>query len=306
MCLFCYSFARKEVCMTKEEKKGVIYSLVGGTAWGLSGTCGQYLFSYSDIAPRTVTIYRLLGSGLLLILINLFSSRSRMLDIFKSWKKTLHMVIYGIFGVGLCQLSYLSAIKYSNSGTATVLQSSGIILVFAISCLMQRKKPKVKECICLVLIMLGVFLLATHGNVSQLVISEKGLIWGGLAALAVVLYTLLPGNLMNEYGTAMVLGYSMFVGGLVMLAISGDYRVLTDTRPITLLCILFIIAVGTAMAFTFYLKGVQLCGAKRASMLSCAEPIVATLSSWLLLGTAFQGMDFLGFAVAITGVALLS
>lgn len=292
--------------MTTQEKKGIFYSLIGGTAWGLSGTCGQYLFSYSDIAPRTVTIYRLMGSGLLLILMNLITNRKHMLDSLKDWKKVVHIIIYGIFGVGLCQLSYLSAIKYSNSGTATVLQSSGIILVFAISSIQLKKKPKFKEYLCLVLIMLGVFLLATHGNISQLVISKEGLFWGGMAALAVVLYTLLPGNLMKEFGTAMILGYSMFVGGIVMFAISGDYRVLTDTRPVTLLCILFIIAIGTAFAFTLYLKGVQLCGAKKASMLSCAEPIVATLSSWLLLGTPFVAMDFLGFAVAITGVVLLS
>lgn len=292
--------------VSKDNRNGIILSLVGGTAWGLSGSCSQYLFSYSAIEPRTVTIYRLMGSGLLLMLINLLTNRRRMTEVFRKPGTVMHLIVYAIFGVGLCQLSYLSAIKYSNSGTATVLQSSGIILVFIVTCMMERKAPHIKELSCLLLIMAGVFLLATHGNVKQLVLSREGLFWGAMAALAVALYTLLPGSMMKRFGTSMVLGYAMFIGGIVLFLISPGQRAITDTRPVTILCILFIIAVGTALAFTLYLKGVQLCGPEKASMLSCAEPIVATLTSWLLLGTQFAPMDFAGFFLAILGVVLLS
>lgn len=283
-----------------------MFALLGGAGWGLSGTCGQFLFSQSQVMPRTVAIYRLVFSGLLLIVLNAVRNRRGMLEIFKSPRNIVHLIIYGVFGVGLCQLSYLSAIKYSNSGTATVLQSSGIILVFAITSLMQRRKPAWKELLCLAAVMAGVFFLATHGNPGHLVLSREGLFWGAMAALAVALYTLLPGNLMKTYGTSAVLGYAMLIGGLVLAAFSGPYVELTDTRPITLLSIAFIIVVGTAFAFTFYLSGVQLCGAKKASMLSSIEPVVAALTAFLFLGTAFTGMDILGFALVIPGCVILS
>jgi len=229
-----------------------------------------------------------------------------MLDIFKDWKTVIHLVIYGIFGVGMCQLSYLSAISYSNSGTATVLQSSGIILVFIISSIMQRKAPRKLEYLCLVLIMTGVFLLSTHGDVSHLYLSKEGLFWGAAAAVALALYTLLPGKLMSRFGTSLVLGYAMLIGGLILFAASGDARILTDTRPVTLLSIAFIVTVGTALAFSFYLTGVGLCGAKKASMISSIEPVVATLTSFLFLHTAFVPMDLAGFAAVILGCVLLS
>lgn len=292
--------------MTKDEKKGIIFALLGGTGWGLSGTCGQFLFSYSDASPRTVTIYRLIFSGLLLILINIIEHPQGMFDVFKSWKTTLHLVIYGVFGVGLCQLSYLSAVKYSNSGAATVMQSSGIILVFIVASIMQKKAPKKSEYGCLALIMAGVFLIATHGDIRHLQLSKQGLFWGGMAALAVALYTLLQGNLMKKYGTSLILGYAMLIGGLILFAISGEERILTDTRPITLLSIAFIVTVGTAFGFSFYLSGVALCGPKKASMLSSIEPVVATLTSALFLHTVFMGMDILGFASVILGCTLLT
>ena len=296
----------ESIVMTSKEKKGILYALLGGTGWGLSGTCGQFLFSYSDALPLTVTIYRLIFSGLLLIVINLISHPQGMLDIFKDWKTVLHLVIYAVFGVGLCQLSYLSAIRYSNSGTATVLQSSGIILVFIIASIMQHKAPRAVEYLCLALVMAGVFLLATHGEVRHLYLSKEGLFWGAAAAIAVALYTLLPGKLMPRFGTSLVLGYAMLIGGLILFAFSGDARILTDTRPVTLMCIAFIVTVGTALGFGFYLTGVGLCGAKKASMISSIEPVVATLSSFLLLHTAFMPMDLAGFASVILGCVLLS
>ena len=292
--------------MTAKEKKGIIFALLGGTGWGLSGTCGQFLFSYSDAAPLTVTIYRLIFSGLLLIAINLVRHPRGMLDIFKDWKTVIHLVIYGVFGVGLCQLSYLSAISYTNSGTATVLQSSGIILVFIIASIMQHKVPRGLEYLCLALVMGGVFLLATHGDLSHLYLSKEGLLWGAAAAVAVALYTLLPGKLMGRFGTSLVLGYAMLIGGLVLFAVSGDARILTDTRPVTLLSIAFIVIVGTAMGFGFYLTGVGLCGPKKASMISSVEPVVATLTSFLFLHTSFMPMDLAGFASVILGCVLLS
>ena len=279
---------------------------MGGTGWGLSGTCGQFLFSYSNAAPLTVTIYRLIFSGLLLIAINLVRHPRGMLDIFKDWKTVIHLVVYGIFGVGFCQLSYLSAISYSNSGTATVLQSSGIILVFIIASIMQHKAPRGLEYLCLALVMGGVFLLATHGDLSHLYLSKEGLFWGAAAAVAVALYTLLPGKLMGRFGTSLVLGYAMLIGGLVLFAVSGDARILTDTRPVTLLSIAFIVIVGTAMGFGFYLTGVGLCGPKKASMISSVEPVVATLTSFLFLHTSFMPMDLAGFASVILGCVLLS
>lgn len=292
--------------MTSKEKKGVVFALLGGTGWGLSGTCSQFLFSYSDASPLTVTIYRLIFSGLLLIAINLIRQPKGMTDIFKDWKTVVHLVIYAVFGVGMCQLSYLSAISYSNSGTATVLQSSGIILVFIISSIMQRKAPKKLEYLCLALIMAGVFLLATHGDISHLYLSREGLFWGAAAAVAVASYTLLQGKLMTRFGTSLVLGYAMLIGGLVLFAVSGDARILTDTRPVTLLSIAFIVTVGTALAFSLYLMGVGLCGAKKASMISSIEPVVATLTSFLFLHTTFMPVDLAGFAAVITGCVLLS
>ena len=42
--------------------------------------------------------------------------------------------------------------------------------------------------------------------------------------------------------------------------------------------------IGTALTFSLYLKGAQMIGGPKASILSCAEPLSSALLSVVLLG----------------------
>ena len=105
----------------------------------------------------------------------------------------------------LCQYAYFTTIQYSNAGTATVLQYTGPAMILVWICLRMRRKPKLYEIIALLCSMTGTFILATHGNVSQLAIPAKALLWGLLAAVALVVYTLQQAELMKKYTTIQTL-----------------------------------------------------------------------------------------------------
>lgn len=51
-----------------QYKKGVIYTIIGGACWGISGTCGEYLCTFKGMDTRLLTDIRLLGAGLVLCL----------------------------------------------------------------------------------------------------------------------------------------------------------------------------------------------------------------------------------------------
>ena len=46
-----------------QYKKGVIYTIIGGACWGISGTCGEYLCTFKGMDTRLLTDIRLLGGG---------------------------------------------------------------------------------------------------------------------------------------------------------------------------------------------------------------------------------------------------
>ena len=69
------------------------------------------------------------------------------------------------------QFSYLMTINFSNAATATVLEYIGPMLVVVVICVRGRRWPTVREVIAIVFVIVGVFLLATHGDAFQLALS---------------------------------------------------------------------------------------------------------------------------------------
>ncbi|MFR5116815.1 MAG: hypothetical protein ACLTDV_07120 [Eubacterium sp.] len=44
-----------------QYKKGVIYTIIGGACWGISGTCGEYLCTFKGMDTRLLTDIDCLG-----------------------------------------------------------------------------------------------------------------------------------------------------------------------------------------------------------------------------------------------------
>ena len=165
----------------KRQIRGVILTLTGGAAWGFSGTCGQYIFANSQMESGMLAAIRMLGAGVILLLFTLFAKKKETFAVWKKPTEAVRLVIFAVGGLMFSQFAYLTAISYSNSGTATVFQNTGIILVMIISCILARRLPRGKEITAAVLTLIGVVLLATHGRLDGLVISGGALTWGGLA-----------------------------------------------------------------------------------------------------------------------------
>lgn len=290
----------------KTTLRGMICTLSGGICWGFSGTCGQYLLQYYEIDAFWLTAMRMLTSGTLLLIFLLLSQPASLKLIWQNKTDVGYLFSFALIGLLSCQVTYLKAIQYTNAGTATVLQYLGPLLIMMYTCLKSRRLPSGKETLAILFALSGTFLLATHGNIHSLAISPLGLFWGLCAAIGLFLYTLLPTGIIAKYGSKIITGYGMFIGGIFLaLAIQiWQVPILLDTKGI--LALFAIILIGTLAAFTLYLQGVQDIGAVNASMLASVEPVAATLFSALWLHSSFAPLDFIGFLLIITTVFLLA
>lgn len=286
--------------------RGVIFTLLGGTCWGFSGTCGQYLFTQKGIQSDWLTMTRMVIAGGVLILFLLFKREKGMKEIWKDKTDVLQLLAFALGGLLFSQYTYLTAIFHSNAGTATVLQYLYPVLLMLLVCLVSRRLPGKREAICVVLAISGTFLIATHGNLHSLSISGEGLFWGLLSAVAGVSYSLLPTKIIAKRGSLLVTGYAMLIGGVFWGVISGVFAVPVNYDLGTVLAVLAISVIGTAVAYTLYLQGIQEIGPVKASMLASVEPVSASVCSFLWLKTPFTGIDLVGFALIIATVFLLS
>jgi len=205
-----------------------------------------------------------------------------------------------------CQYTYFAAIQYSNAGTATVLQSLNPLIILAIVCMKQKRLPRKFEAAAIFCALFGVFLLSTHGDIHSMTITTLALIFGLGAAASAAAYNLLSGDLLRKYGVYAAVGYAMFIAGIVMMLIvrPWTYDIVFDKG--TVLATAGVVIIGTAVAFSLYLKGVSIVGPFMGSLLGMIEPIVAVIISLVFLGADFHIMDFIGFVLILGTVVALS
>ena len=300
------STSRKGPDQKPGSAKGSLMAAAGAACWGFSGCCGQFLFEERGVqAPWLVTL-RLVIAGIFLIINGFILSGKDNLRIFYKKADRIHLILFGLAGITFCQFSYFMAVQSSNARTATVLQYLSPVLILLWLCIKEMRFPGGVELLTILLSLTGVFLIGTHGNLSDLQLSEEGLFWGLMAAVAAVIYTVLPGTLVNRYGICQVLGYGMLMGGVVLSIFVKPWRVSLVWDGATIAALFGVILVGTALAFGLYLKGVSMIGPLKGSLISGLEPVSSILISVFWLGTVFTLPDFLGFILILAAVAILA
>lgn len=289
----------------KTLQKGIVLSIGAALLWGVSGSCAQFLFTQRGVQAEWMVTLRLLISGVGLILL----ARAKGLDIFKPWrnrKEALHLVLFGIFGMLGVQFTYFAAIKYSNAATATVLQYLGPVMIVAYYSLLERRLPQVLEALAILLALSGAFLLVTHGRLDSLSISQEGLFWGIASAVALALYNVQPTSLLRKYDPAVIVGWSMLIGGCVLSLLYPPWVSSGRWDGAAVAAATFIVLLGTLVAFYAYLTAVKSIGATKASVLACAEPLSATAVSVLFLGVNFGLPEWAGTFLVLSTIWILT
>ena len=292
--------------MKKNDNTGMLSTFVGGTLWGVNGGMGNYLFLHKNVTTPWLIPYRLILAGFLLLSYLYYKKGSKIFDILKNPKDLVQIVLFGFIGMLGTQYTYFSAIQFSNAAIATVLTYFGPTLVLIYMCLREKRKPLKYEIVSICLSSFGVFLLATHGDITSLQISFKALVWGILSALSVVFYTVQPESLLKKYGASIVVAWGMMIGGIFIAFVAKPWNISVTFDFITFLVLMLIIVFGTIIAFILYLTGVNIIGPTKASIIACIEPVAATICAILFLGVTFDFLDVIGFLCIISTIFIVA
>ena len=292
--------------MKKNDNTGMLSTFVGGTLWGINGVMGNYLFLNKNVTTPWLIPYRLILAGFLLLGYLYYKKGSKIFDILKNPKDLVQIVLFGFIGMLGTQYTYFSAIQFSNAAIATVLTYFGPTLVLIYMCLREKRKPLKYEIVSICLSSFGVFLLATHGDITSLQISFKALVWGILSALSVVFYTVQPESLLKKYGASIVVAWGMMIGGIFITFVTKPWNISVTFDFVTFLVLMLIIVFGTIIAFILYLTGVNIIGPTKASIIACIEPVAATICAILFLGVTFDFLDLIGFICIISTIFIVA
>jgi drug/metabolite transporter (DMT)-like permease len=222
------------------------------------------------------------------------------------------VVIYGITGIALVQWLYLVAIARMPVSLALLIEFTAPLLVALWVRFARRGEVRARVWVALVLSFGG---LAVVGQVWQgLTLDGIGILAAGCAAVSLAAY-----YLMGERGLGRRDPFSLSAWGfaaagafwsLLLPWWSFPFDAMNDrvaiagiTPPVWLL-VIWIVVLGTVAPFGLSLFGIGRIGATRTGLIGTAEPVLAGLVAWIMIGELLTGWQLAGACIVLAGIVL--
>ncbi len=273
---------------------GTVITLTGAGLWGLNAVVSKYLMA-RGLDTMWVVNFRMIMSGIALLVAAAFRDPHGMFDIFKDRS-----------AFGIRQTTYYLSIDHSNAGIASAIQQTAPVYVLIAVIIKEHRLPAKAELLTLPLVILGSFLIATHGDPHALAIDPLALLFGLISALTCALYMVLPAELIRRYGTLETVGWGLFLGGCFIAPFCRLWDFPQNWDGTLIAGMVFIILPGAAIAFAMYLYGTSIVGPVKGGVYNLFEPVVAVTASAALLRQSFHITELLGIAAILLGIAILT
>ena len=291
---------------TDKRVLGLISVILGASLWGIGGTATDWLFRNTPVNVDWYVTARLLISGLILVSVFLLLFKKKSATVWDRYLVT-RFVIYSIFGMTLVQYSFTATIGYGNAAIATVLQCTGPIYIILYYVFRKYIQFTYKEALVILFMIVGVILIATNGNLSQLIVSPLALFWGIISGMALAYYTVHAAYLLVRMHPLELVGGSMLVGGILLnfktpiwtLDFNYNWSALETS------VLLFSTIIGTTLAFLLYIGSLKYITSQEAGILGLLEPVMAVLTTVIVLGDVLELFQILGITL-ILGITIFN
>ncbi|MGI6263616.1 MAG: DMT family transporter [Succiniclasticum sp.] len=286
---------------------GTLLLVFSTAVWGISGVCGQYLFETWHPDPTWLIMVRQLVAGLIFLCLIAVRRKEPFFGVWRSGTVVVREMVLFTLGLLGAQYGFYMGISLSNAPTATVLIYTEPVFILLYQLLFQHIRPDGKELLGIALAIGGVFLICTHGNPGNLVLSLQALAWTLVSAVSMAVYSICPTHLMKQFSSGYIIGWGQFLAGAILLPFCNLFESGASAWPLPAVgAMAYIIVLGTVIPFVTYLMGLKIVGPVHAALISCCEPLCSILFSVCFLGTVLQLPDYVGMACVIATVLLLA
>ena len=289
----------------KNSKALIIISFIAiYVIWG-----STYLFNkiaVTELSPFFLASIRFLTAGFLILIIAKVLKKSLVI----SKKQLLNTLISGflflVYGNGV----FVWALKYVDSGFASLLASTQPLFVLLLLRLIDQKQMQKKSIIGVLLGVLGMYLLVSQ---SEIVVSKESLLG---------IFMMFTCVLSWSYGSVFVskadlpknffvsTGYQMITAGIVLIIASLGFNEAwlapTSWSFKVQGSMLFLITFGSILAFTSFNYLLKSVSPEKVSTSAYVNPIIAMFLGWYFLNEEFTTQSIVASVVLLTGVYFIT
>jgi drug/metabolite transporter (DMT)-like permease len=293
--------------------RGPVLSIVAAAMFGLGASVSKVALA-SGIQPVRLTALRCTGAALVLF-VYILLRRPSLLRIRRADLPML--IVLGLTGAAVVQYLFFTAIDRLPVGIALLLEFTFPFLIASYSRLVLRHPSNRRSTIAIGLGLGGLALVAK-------VWTDTGLdpigVAAGLGASACMAAFLMIGkNALNTHHP-LTLSFWMFAVAAVFWAIAApwwrfDTSSLSRHAPLlgafdaislpVWVSVVWVVVMGTLVPYAIELVALQYLTPTVKGVTGMSEPLIAAAIAWAWLGQSLDGIQLVGVAVTIVGIAAI-
>jgi drug/metabolite transporter (DMT)-like permease len=226
----------------------------------------------------------------------------------KQWFGTF---VLGLLGVFSYNLFFMGALDRLPASRAALIIAMNPVITISISSIVLGERLSAMRWLGVAIALSGVWIVVSHGDVVS--IASAGVGMGELFMLCAVtswaLYTIIGRVVLQGLSPLAATNYAALWGTLMLAAAAAPH--LGELTPSqfdwkTVVSLLYLGILGTAVAFVWYYMSIKRLGASVASIFNNLVPVFGVTIGVLLLGEPLLASMLIGGAVAIGGVMMVS
>ncbi len=283
-----------------------VAAILGAAAcWGALGISYELIGRRVDVQPVTLVTLRASAAAIILLIVAAFSrSLGSDLAALRRPGTAAAVVTMGLISTAAFYVLLIYAYREAGVAVATVLLYVAPAIVALMSWVMYRLPVTRPQQIALVVSFAGVVGVAA-GSGSTGGSSMLGIVLGLLSALTYASYSLIARFALQRLSTSFVVTSSLVIGAValwfVKLAVDGPS--LPSASGVGLIAL--VNGIGTTITpMLLYTWGLSKIGPSRASLLATAEPAIAVVLAYAILGERMSLIQAGGALAIAAGVVI--
>ena len=266
-----------------EQRRGILYIVVAALLWS---TGGIGIKAVADSALK-VTFYRSLFAAIALMLFLGRRVRGR------RWRST-PAFIASVISYGACLTSFVVATKWTTAANAIFLQYAGVIWVLLFSPIVVREPMRARDVVAIVAAMSGMALFFVGR------FETRSMAGNAMALVSSVFFAALILSLRREQPAAQaaVTWGNLVCAAAVLPFVAHDLAL----TPRSFFVLAFLGIFQIALAYFFFVKGLEHVTATQASLTGMLEPVSNPIWVFLFLGERPSIYAIGGAAVVLAAI----
>jgi drug/metabolite transporter (DMT)-like permease len=276
--------------------------------WGGNVVAGKA--AVGNIDPYALMLLRWAGAALVLVPFAIEPLRRDWATIRSRWWLYL---FYGVVGYATFNVLVYVAAHFTSGVNNAIDQVAINILVMLFNFVLFRTRVKVLQLVGVAVTIVGVALTATHGELGRMLSLDInfGDLLVLLASLAYAIYSIgLRWRPRSDWLSFLFASFmaAVFASIVFQMLLGGGLGHFVDAvptiTPLGWFIVAYTVLFPSLVSQMFYVRGVELIGANRASLFINLIPLFGALGSVLILGERLEGFHFAAGLLIMVGIGL--